>query len=53
MRLKNQAPEVLDNCFHLGHQFLESNEIDILDDIDFFYYKSGSYLAIIIVYIIY
>ena len=49
MRLKNQAPEVLDNFFDLGHQFIESIKEDILDNIDFLNYKSGSSLAIIIV----
>ena len=36
MRLRNLAREILNNCFHLCHQFSESIEVDFLDDIDFF-----------------
>ena len=39
MRLKHLAHEDLDNCIcsHLGHQFSEFIEVDILDDKDLFY----------------
>ena len=50
--IKTSSSWGLDNCFDLGHQFLESIEVDILDDINFFHYKSGSPLTNIVVFII-
>ena len=55
MKFRNLARKVLNNCicFQLDHQFSESNELDLLDDIDYFNHKSGLSLALIIVCMIY
>ena len=53
MRSYNLVHKILDIsiCFHIGYQFSEYNEVDFLNDIDFFNYKSESSLAIIKVFI--